>query len=147
MAEAIFRQLVSDADLTEQFRIESAGTGSWLQGSPPHQGTQQVLSEHGIPSENLFSRPLRVNDLFDFDYIVVMDIDNLRDVRLLSNSQQQSRARIHRLLEFADPKITQNLEDVPDPIFDGDFQRTFRLIQSGCQGLLAHIIASRFGVQ
>lgn len=71
-----------------------------------------------------------------------MDIDNLRDIHLLLKTQEQSNAKIHRLLEFADPTITQNLEDVPDPIFDGDFQRTFTLIQSGCQGLLAHILSS-----
>lgn len=70
MAEVIFRQLVSDADLKEYFRIDSAGTANWLRGYSPHQGTQQVLRERGISTDNLFSRSLTVGDLSSFDYIL-----------------------------------------------------------------------------
>lgn len=41
MAEAIFRDLVVKEGLEEKIVIDSAGTGDWHIGHPPHKGTKK----------------------------------------------------------------------------------------------------------
>ena len=43
MAEAIFRDLVKREGLQDRIRIDSAGTGDWHIGHPPHEGTREIL--------------------------------------------------------------------------------------------------------
>ena len=43
MAEAVFRHLVNQAGLAEQFHIDSVGTHSYHVGEPAHRGTRRVL--------------------------------------------------------------------------------------------------------
>lgn len=45
MAEAIFRDLVVKEGLEEKIVIDSAGTGDWHVGHPPHKGTQKILKK------------------------------------------------------------------------------------------------------
>ena len=44
--------------------------------------------------------------------------------------------RLHLLLEFA---ADAPLQDVPDPYYSDNFEHVYRLVESGCRGLLAHI--------
>ena len=53
MAEAIFRNLVVKEGLEEKIVIDSAGTGDWHVGHPPHKGTQKILKE--VPITGIFS--------------------------------------------------------------------------------------------
>ena len=48
MAEAVFRHLVTQAGLADRIAADSAGTGAWHVGEPPHHGTRRVLRERGI---------------------------------------------------------------------------------------------------
>ena len=43
MAEAVFRHQVKEAGLEDAISIDSAGTGDWHIGHPPHQGTRDIL--------------------------------------------------------------------------------------------------------
>ena len=49
MAEALFTQMVAEEGLTDQIKIDSAGTSNEEMGNPPHPGTQKILKEHQIP--------------------------------------------------------------------------------------------------
>jgi protein-tyrosine phosphatase len=132
MAEAVFRQLVQDAELNDQIDIESAGTGGWHIGDRPHRGTLKVLAENQIEVGAKRARQLRRTDSTDFDYIIAMDADNVADIETALGQ------RVPRLLEFAPPGTPH---DVPDPYYANNFDEVYRLVQAGCQGLLAHIRA------
>lgn len=41
MAEAVFRHLVKEEGLDQEIQTDSAGTGDWHTGEPPHRGTQK----------------------------------------------------------------------------------------------------------
>ncbi|HCJ4855299.1 TPA: low molecular weight phosphotyrosine protein phosphatase, partial [Listeria innocua] len=43
MAEGLFRKEVANAGLTDEIEIDSAATGTWNLGKPPHHGTREVL--------------------------------------------------------------------------------------------------------
>lgn len=134
MAEAVFRHLVQTARLSSHFEIASAGTGDWHVGERPHPGTQAVLQRHGIPLANeKRAQHLGRDNLEEYDYIIVADEENLRDVQHMWNPQH---GELRRLLEFA-PQA--GMLDVPDPYYTGGFDRVYDLVLIGCQGLLDYI--------
>ena len=48
LAEGIFRDLVATRGVSEDFIIDSAGTGGWHVGNPPHNGSIDFALTHGI---------------------------------------------------------------------------------------------------
>lgn len=135
MAEAVFRALVAQAELADRIEIDSAGTGGWHAGDPPHRGTLAVLRRNNVDAGSQRARKLRAADLQDFDYVVAMDEENLRDIALL---EAEARRPVGRLLDYA---AELGVRDVPDPYYDGSFDNVYRLVTAGCAGLLKHIRA------
>lgn len=131
MAEAYFKDLIDKKGLTNQFSIDSAGIGSWHEGKPPHQGTQEKLRENNISFEGIRARQITLDDFNKFDYIVAMDEENLIDLKKLSNNKTD--VKVVKLLDFVEDQLIKN---VPDPYYTGDFNQTYHLIESGCQALL-----------
>lgn len=132
MAEAIFRSLVQAKGKTDQFEIDSAGTGDWHIGEGPHKGTVQKLAEHNISTEGMFSRQIKPEDYELFDYIVCMDESNRKNV--LSMLGPDKSSKVFCLLD-----LTKEPKDVPDPYYTGDFEETYQLCLEGCQALLEKI--------
>jgi protein-tyrosine phosphatase len=135
MAEAVFRHKVVQAGLLDQFRIDSAGTGRWHVGEPPHRGTQNVLRQHGVPLTTHLARCMDSADLRRFDYLVVMDGENEDRVRQLAAHGDQ-RGFLIRLLDFAGAAKAARVRDVPDPYITNRFEEVFQLVSAGCDGLL-----------
>lgn len=131
MAEAVFLQMVENAGWSDQIEVDSAGTGDWHIGSAPHDGTLEILRQNGVPVSSR-ARQIRASDLDEFNYLIVMDSQNLRDVQRLATG----RAHLARLLDFVPQSESK---DVPDPYFSGDFAQTFDLVRRGCQLLLQQI--------
>jgi protein-tyrosine phosphatase len=131
MAEAIFQDLVRREGLSGQISVDSTGTSSYHVGERPHRGTRKVLKEHGIEYDHR-SRQFTRRDLGDADYVIAMDTSNLNAVKRMGNTQ----AEVGRLLDYVEGV---NISDVPDPYYEGGFDRVYRLVEAGCKGLLDHI--------
>lgn len=136
MAEAVFRHLVEREGLTDRIAVDSAGTGSWHVGEPPHPGTREVLRRHGIACDGR-ARQVTPEDLRTFDYVVAMDEENAATLRSMDRHGVLD-GKLSLLLDFAPPGAPRS---VPDPYYRGGFDRVFALVQAGCQGLLAHVRA------
>ncbi|RAK19189.1 protein-tyrosine phosphatase [Anoxybacillus vitaminiphilus] len=134
MAEAIFRDLVKKEGLEDKIIIDSAGTGNWHIGKPPHQGTQQILMKNNISFEGIRARQVVKEDLETFDYIIAMDVENLGNLRRLAGYNKTGF--IGRLLDFVPDS---DIADVPDPYYTGNFDEVYELIQKGCKNLLETI--------
>ncbi|MBD8004684.1 low molecular weight protein-tyrosine-phosphatase [Bacillus norwichensis] len=132
MAEAIMRDLIEKEDLSKNISVDSAGTGSWHIGEPPHKGTLKKLEEYDVNTKGLIARQLSSKDFDEYDYIVGMDESNIRNISKITG--QSNDPKIIRLLDLTDAK-----KDVPDPYYTGDFQETYDLISEGCQVLLERI--------
>jgi protein-tyrosine phosphatase len=131
MAEAIFRDLVQKEGLADRIQVDSAGTGDWHIGHPPHKGTQTILTKYNISFEGIKARQVLPEDLGQFDYIIAMDADNLGNLQKMITGEKTGR--IQRLLDFVDEsKIT----DVPDPYYTGNFDEVYELVTNGCKRLL-----------
>ena len=130
MAEAVFRHLVNEAGYGERFVIDSAGTGNWHTGNPPHHGTRRILDQYGISYEGLKARQVAQDDFAKFDYIIAMDNQNERDLKALA---READARIVKLLDLVPDS---QLKEVPDPYYTGNFEEIYGLVQKGCRALL-----------
>ncbi|NJN15064.1 MAG: low molecular weight phosphotyrosine protein phosphatase [Oscillochloris sp.] len=133
MAEAVFRHLVNEAGLADRFLIDSAGTGGWHAGEPPHGGTLDILRKYRIDPGDQRARQLRAADFDQFDYILAMDHENMRDIAIRHPDVAQ---RVRLLLDYA-PE--QPVREVPDPYYDGGFEQVYRLITSASRNLLREI--------
>ena len=132
MAEALFRDLVKRENLSNKIAVDSAATGSWHVGAPPHKGTLDILKKYKISSEGLVGRQLTKSDFEKFDYIIGMDASNTENIYQITGKPHHPK--IMRLLD-----LTENKIDVPDPYYTGDFEETYRLVSDGCQALLEKI--------
>ena len=131
MAEAVFMHKVRAAGLDGRIQADSAGTGTWCVGEPPHAGTLAVLAKHNIVSEHR-ARTIEHSDIDGFDLILTMDEDNYNTVRAFAGGNGD----IKRLLDFA-PEF--GLRDVPDPWYHGNFDLTYALVDRATSAILEHI--------
>ena len=130
MAEFVLKELVRRAGLAEAFVIDSQACRTDEIGSDTHLGTQRVLRAHGIPFMPRQARQIRRDDYAQWDYIIGMDAENMRDLRRLF--PEDSAGKLHLLLEFAGEQ-----RDVADPWYTGRFEQTYTDVLRGCEGLLA----------
>ena len=136
LAENVFRHLVEEAGLEDQFEIDSAGTGSWHVGERPDDRATATALARGIEVVGC-ARQVTPDDLVIFDYVLAMDRDNLRELEHMAR-QGPATARIE-LLRAYDPE--QEGGDVPDPYYGGatGFENVFDIVSRSCRNLLASL--------
>lgn len=135
-AHGVFRQLVTEAGLSERIRIDSAGTHGYHVGAPADARARATAQGRGIGMEDLRARQVSSADFSDFDYVLAMDNDNLAILQQLCPPQQRTRLRL--FMEYA-PEL--GIREVPDPYYGGPsgFERVFDMIDAASAGLLAEI--------
>ncbi len=136
MAEFVMKDLVQKAGLTRQFLIASAATSTEEIGSPVYPPARRKLSEHGISCQGKTARQLRRKDYAEYDLLIGMDQENLRNMRCICSGDPEGK--IHLLLEFAGRS-----GEVSDPWYTGDFDAAWRDIEAGCRGLLRRLAGAR----
>ena len=147
------RTLIGQADLEDRIELDSAGTGAWHVGNPPDDRASAAARSRGIELDGR-ARQIRREDFDDFDLIVAMDSENLRELRRLAPGRQE-REKVRLLREF-DPasgvgdagqpsrplaqRVAGDL-DVPDPYYGGPngFDDVLDIVTAGCRGLAADI--------
>lgn len=125
MAEYLLRDMLQKEGLAEQILVASAGTSGWHDGEGMHCGTAEILEQLQIESDNFISQSVPSNALQDYDYLVVMDDDNLQQIEKRFGKHPQ---KIFKLTDLC-PDIGHN--HVPDPYHTRRFGQT-RDIISGC---------------
>lgn len=136
LAEAVFRHKLKQQNLDPYIEVDSAGTGGWHIGNPPHEGTRKVLSHNQVSFEGIVARQIAENDLKKFDYIIAMDLSNIENMKKLTNEFPESK--VFRLMDFVKEAKEVN---IPDPYFTGNFDEVYSMIEEGCTHLLEYMIA------
>jgi len=127
-AEGVLRHLAPE------FEVDSAGTGGWHLGEPPHPPMQQAARARGYDLSALRARQFQRADFDRFDLIVAMDGQNLRDIEAERPPGQTTP--VHLFTEYA-PEA--GMDHVPDPYYTGDFDGTLDLIEAAANGLIARL--------
>ena len=132
MAESIMTYLVKQARVEDQFYINSAATSCEEIGNPPHSGTVAKLKAEGIPVIPHRAVQMTLNDYEEYDYLIGMDTENIRNMQRLSGGDPDEK--VYKLMTFAGSG-----SDVADPWYTGDFEETYQHVQEGCQAWLERL--------
>lgn len=132
MAEAVFQDMVDKAGLSHHISVDSAGTGPWHVGEPAHRGTLNFLRRNNIPYDGR-ARQVHRRDLDDFDYVLAMDRSHLSDLKRYAKNND---TEVALFLSYAKKAGTVTQDEVPDPYYDGTFDRTYDLAVRGSKALL-----------
>ena len=133
MAEFMMRHKVEKAGLSDVIETDSAGTSGWHDGSDMHCGTADMLDLHKIDSAGFVSRKVKLADRNNFDYIVAMDQQNLRDLQTLFGGKSD------KLFVIAELVPDLQYDHIPDPWYTRNFQETYQLLDVCCDALLEKI--------
>uniref|UniRef100_A0ABK0M0V3 Low molecular weight phosphotyrosine protein phosphatase n=1 Tax=Rattus norvegicus TaxID=10116 RepID=A0ABK0M0V3_RAT len=133
IAEAVFRKLVTDENVSDNWRIDSAATSTYEVGNPPDYRGQNCMKKHGIHMQHI-ARQITREDFATFDYILCMDESNLRDLNRKSNQVKNCKAKIE-LLGSYDPQKQLIIED---PYYgnDSDFEVVYQQCLRCCKAFL-----------
>lgn len=136
-AEAVFRRLVDNSPLAGKMEIDSAGTIGAHAGARPDPRAIQLAASRGYELERIRARQIVAADFDRFDFVIAMDELNVRHLK--SMCPPDLTHKIELLLAFS-PDV--GTSEVPDPYYGsaGDFEHALALIESGCNGLLRHIV-------
>jgi len=137
MAEAVLRDKLKKQGLEHQITVDSAGTGDWHIGHPPHEGTRKLLDMHEIGYEGMAARLVISQDFSAFEYIVCMDESNLTNLRKIEGGTEAT------IIQFMDLLPDEKLREVPDPYFTGNFEEVYELMNAGCDVLLDKIVKEK----
>lgn len=135
MAHGIFQRWVDDAGLSNQIVVDSAGTASYHIGSLPDKRARQTCEERGIKLTHR-ARAFSTDDYETYDYILVMDKENLLNIQKLAPINHKSIVKLMRAYDVKHPNA-----DVPDPYYgemDG-FVEVFDMLERSCGELLREI--------
>lgn len=127
MAEFVMKDLVKKNGLEDQFHIESAATSREEIGNSVYPPAKRMLAKHGISCEGKRARQVTKADLEYYDYLVLMDRNNMSNMIRMFGSENMGK--VSMLLE----------RDVADPWYTGNFDKTMEDVQVGCTRLLNRI--------
>ena len=134
MAEFIFKQMIEQEGLSDEFEVDSAatdGVNEKFHLGMDHRAMQE-LRERDIPFHDRPSRQIRAEDYAHFDYILVMDSQNLYSSSRIFGADEEHK--IHRLLDFTD-----HPRDIKDPWYTGDFGECYWDLYDGCRAFLDYL--------
>jgi protein-tyrosine phosphatase len=125
LAEGILR-----SKLSNEYVVDSAGTGSWHVGQPPDKRSVLTAKNYNLDITHLRGRHFSKKDFQEFDYIYVMDNQNYKDVIALAQNDTD-KAKVQLILDeiFPGERV-----DVPDPYYgqqDG-FENVYHMLDKAC---------------
>ena len=122
-----------------ELEVDSAGTGTWHIGDPPHPQVVAAGERAGLTIDGR-ARRFTATDFDRFDVILVMDHSNLRHVLDLAPSLE-ARAKI-RLFRTYDPASEE--DEVPDPWGgpDSGYENTVAMVRSAAAGFVESLVSA-----
>ena len=119
--------------------MDAAGTSAYHIGDGPDARTVATAQARGLEVEHS-ARQVHATDFERFDYIVVMDRENLRNTERARDRAGHDREVV--LLRSFDPDAT-GADEVPDPWFGGEegFIEVQDMIERSCRALFEHVRA------
>ena len=126
LAEGIMR-----SKLSEDFIVDSAGTGGWYAGELPDKRSISTAKNRGLDITNQRARQFKKSDFDTFDHIFVMDNPNYKDVLALAPNEE-AKSKVKLILNEIFPN--ENV-DVPDPYYGGQdgFENVFDMLDQACE--------------
>lgn len=138
--EGVLKSLVSQTDLQSRIVIDSAGTAGYHVGAEADSRMREHAAKRGFGLTSR-ARKFTRDDLSEFDLVIPMDQENLRDILSLVDDPSSHRAEIKLLSDFLEGDWPT---DVPDPYYGGaaGFEYVLDMIEAACPAIIQHCITS-----
>lgn len=138
MAEFVFKDIINKRGLHDMFFVSSSATSTeeiWRGvGNPVYPPAKRELLKHGITCDGKRAIQLKADDYDRYDYFIGMDRANIRNMNIILKND--SKGKIYKLLSF-----TGSGDDVADPWYSGDFEKTYNDVLMGCNALLEYLLS------
>ncbi|MBK8946703.1 MAG: low molecular weight phosphotyrosine protein phosphatase [Ignavibacteriae bacterium] len=136
--EAVMNKLVKKAGLENEIHCDSAGTIAYHEGEQADARMKRHAIKRGYRLTSI-ARKFRNIDFDNFDYIIAMDNENLRDLNSFDFDKKNSN-KIFKMTDFSSEK---KYNEVPDPYYSGPegFELVLDILEDSCEGLLNKIIS------
>lgn len=135
-AHGVFEHLVQRHNLEQHVVVDSAGTGDWHIGHAPDKRSSAAALQRGYDLSTQRARQISAADFQQYDYILAMDEQNLRDLQRMQPANFSGELAL--FLSYGE----HDEREVPDPYYgDGSgFERVLDLVESASQHLLQTLI-------
>ena len=137
MADVVLTDRVAAAGLADRVTVASSGTGDWHVGRPMDRRAAALLTSEGYDASAHRAQQVRPSWLSDYDLLLAMDRQNLRDLHTLaSGAVEAERVRL-----FGDFDPVEPGAEVPDPYFGGDdgFHDVLAMVERTADALTASL--------
>jgi len=132
-AEGVFRHLIDEAGLSGVVEVDSAATHNFHIGEAPDARAQAAARKRGYDISACVARQITADDFREFDFILVMDWENLSALQ-----QQCPKIYQHKLMLLM--RFANEFEEatVPEPYYGGPegFAKVLDYLEDSCQGVL-----------
>ncbi|MGH8635677.1 MAG: low molecular weight protein-tyrosine-phosphatase [Burkholderiales bacterium] len=135
-AEAVFRQRLHSAGLSDRVACASAGTHGFNRGASADGRARAAAQRRGYDMSRMRGRSIADEDFARFDLVLAMDRQNLEALRSRCPGDKSERLRL--LMEFA---RMHDALDVPDPYYGNAkaFELVLDMIEDACESLVDHV--------
>lgn len=137
MAEFIFKRIVEENGLKEEFLISSSATSTeeiWQGvGNPVYPPAKRELLKHGISCDGKRAVQLKAEDYDRYDLFICMDSANVYNATKILNGDKGSKVK--KLLSYAN-----STADVSDPWYTNRFDVAYADILKGCKALFEKLL-------
>ena len=127
ISEFMMKDMVKKLGIEDHFEIASCATSTEEIGNPVYPPARRILSAHGISCQGKTARQITRRDLAYYDYIILMDSNNMRNLRWMFPNEDLGNVRMML------PR------DVADPWYTGNFDATWRDCEEGITNLIEEI--------
>lgn len=132
-AEGVFRHLITEAGLSGVVGVDSAATHGFHIGESPDARAQAAARKRGYDISQCVARQITADDFREFDFILVMDWENLSALQ-----QQCPKIYQHKLMLLM--RFANEFEEatIADPYYGGPdgFNKVLDCLEDACQGVL-----------
>ena len=132
LAQGIMERLTT----SKGWYVDSAGTANYHIGKSPDTRSIAVAAAYGIDISQQKCRQFTTADFDNFDFILVMDCENLREITTKARNATD-RKKVMLILEGTGGEDCE----VPDPYYGTteDFESVFRLLHKACSRFVSAV--------
>ena len=130
-AEAVFKKVLQDKNITNQFHIDSAGTSGIHAGERADSRMISAAKKRNIDITSI-SRKFLKSDFREFDYVLVMDDSNYQNVISLTENETDIK-KVSLMTDYCSLNFVK-YHKVPDPYYGGEegFEIVLDILDNAC---------------
>ncbi len=135
-AQYVFQDMIGKAGLRDLFYVDSAATSREEIGNPIYPPMERTLKNHGIECTGHRARQMTRADYDSYDLLIGADDENLYYMNRICGGDPEGKFNL--LMDYTD----RPGKEISDPWYTRDFERTYKDVVNGCEGLLDYLLNS-----